>query len=201
MKNSIAILIFSALFVFTSACHKDDETYSAPSFSIGDSLFATPNAYLVLDDGPPYTDGFFICLTDGILAEDPINGSSFSLDTKNGVFIFVRNSNGTVPTEQAVSIQPTSYTPEYGNTSVVVGINAWKNIINLNGQQFGHIDGMDQLIDLDVPGAFGYLEINSISIDYAARTGTVDLIYNLSDGVSPNVSGFYQGTFEIINEF
>ena len=47
----------------------------------------------------------------------------------------------------------------------------------------------------------GNVTINTITIDYVARVGTVDCSYNITDDNGISITGEFNGTFEILNGF
>jgi hypothetical protein len=206
MKNPI-IYIFIALLL--TQCKKDSSsTPSCPpssvsidnEYTINNNDYITPNAYLILDDGPVFTDGFGIALTDGILREDNVNGSSLSTTSQNAVILWVMHG-GDVNSEQAVNVSPNTYTLD-SESAVLTGITQFFDTYTHNNVVYGEPDAdtVNLLSTIENSGT-GTLVLNSINIDYILRVGTISCTYSMIDDNNLQVSGSFNGTFDIINEF
>ena len=201
MKNSLYLLAF--LFITLSfGCEDDDPVVFPPednAFSIAAESFATHNAYLILDDGPAYTDQYGFVFIAAEMREDNINGSSVTTDCTYGSVVWVRNSSGTVASEQAVAVLPGTHTL-YNESLAFTAVAGFDDTYNFGGKTWGDVDiNSADIVEIDQLGN-GTVTINSVNIDYVLRTGTVDLSYTFTDGTK-TVNGNYVGAFEIINEF
>lgn len=201
MKASFYFL--SLLFVTLSfGCEDDDPVVFPPqnnAFSIAAESFATFNAYLILDDGPNFSDQYGFAFLAGELREDNVNGSSMSTDGTFGSIVWVENSAGTVASEQAVAVLPGIHALN-DESLAFTAVAGFTDTYNFGGKTWGEPDiNTGDLTEVGQSGN-GTLTINSITIDYVLRTGTVDLSYTFTDGIK-TVTGTYTGSFGIINEF
>jgi hypothetical protein len=201
MKSSFFFL--SLLFItLTFGCEDDDPIVFPPqdnAFSIEAESFATFNAYLILDDGPIFSDQYGFAFLAGELREDNVNGSSMSTDGTYGSIAWVENSSGTVASEQAVAVLPGIHTLN-DESLAFTAVASFTDTYNFGGKTWGEPDiNAGDLVEIGQSGN-GTLTINSITIDYVLRTGTVDLSYTFTDG-NRTVNGTYTGSFGIINEF
>jgi hypothetical protein len=199
-----ATFYFLALLFVTLSfgCEDDDPVVFPPqnnAFQIAADGYATYNAYLILDDGPNFTDQYGFAFLARELREDNINGSSVSTDCTYGSITWVQNSTGTVASEQAVAVLPGIHTLDDESLAITAVAN-FTDTYNFGGKTWGDPDiNAGDITEIGQNGN-GTLTINSITIDYVLRTGTVDLSYTFTDGTK-TVNGTYDGSFKIINEF
>lgn len=198
-------ILLSLLFVSCSEQEETPEPLAESDPIVNQAVFqstgiATPHCYLIFDDGPTYTNGFILLFSDGVYQEDNVNGASFINTTQNAVALFVMDDTPpTVSTEQSVDVTLGAYALN-DETGAYFGINAWDDTYTQNGNTYGEPDGATHIIEQGLNGG-GVLVINSVTIDYTARTGTIDAEYQMLDGNRNYISGTYSGTFEILNEF
>jgi hypothetical protein len=201
MKTAFSILTFLFL-TLSFGCEDDDPVVFPPqnnAFQIAADGYATYNAYLILDDGPAYSDQYGFAFLAGELREDNVNGSSMSTDGTYGSIAWVQNSTGTLASEQAVAVLPGIHTLD-DESLAFTAVTNYTDTYNFGGKTWGNPDiNAGDLIEIGQTGN-GTLTINSITIDYVLRTGTVDLSYTFTDG-NRTVNGTYTGNFGIINEF
>ena len=196
------LIAITLLLLVTTSCKKDvdDAPLDRNEFTVQGTDYLTPNAYLILDDGPSvFTNGFMLVFLEGTMRKDNTNGSSISTDTHHGIALVVMHG-GTVSSEQAVIINNTTY-PLDDDTSALTNISNYTNTYTYNSIQYGDPDdaGANEFIVNN--GTGGSVIINSISIDYVARNGTVDCSYDFLDENNVRITGQFLGNFEIINSF
>lgn len=193
-------LLVPTFLLLASGCQDDDQPI-APSnhFEVNGVTYLTPQAYLILDDGPPYQDQYGFAFLDGELREDNTNGSSVSTGTSRGGVVWVKNGPGTVNSEQAVLINPGTHTLN-DESLVFTAIQGFTDTYGFGGKTWGDPDiAAADVIEIGTTGN-GSVTIHALTIDYGLRTGTIDMSYFLSDGTK-TVTGTYSGGFGIINEF
>ncbi|HIP49600.1 MAG TPA: hypothetical protein EYG92_11625 [Lutibacter sp.] len=200
--KQIYLIAITFLLLFNISCKKDveDTPQALNEFTVQGADYLTPNAYLILDDGPSvYTNGFMLAFLEGTMREDSTNGSSISTDTNHGIALVVMHG-GTVNSEQAVVINNTTYALD-DETSTLTNITNYTNTYTHNGIQYGDPDDTGANEYIINNGTGGSVIINSINIDYVARNGTIDCSYDFLDENNVRVIGQFLGSFEIINEF
>lgn len=185
------------------SCNSDDDTSTlaatvSNSFDVDSTNYNTPNGFLFLDDGPPFTNKFFFVFTDGMFREDTVNGASISTDADVASALFVELGPGTVATEMDVLVNPGTYLLD-SQSEIITQINTFQDTYVNSGVTYGEPDDAD-ILTINTTGN-GALTINSINIDYVARSGTVDVTYSLTANNGEIINGTYVGTFSIINEF
>jgi hypothetical protein len=193
---------FLCLFIlcFAGGCQDDDQAQRpASGFDVDAQVYLTPKLYLILDDGPVFTNSFGFAVLNGEMREDNVNGASISAQTTHGGILWVENGPGTVSSEQAVSVNVGTHTLN-DESLMFTNVLSFDDTYTFGGQTWGEPDiAPADMIEIGSLGN-GTLTINAITIDYTTRTGTVDLTYNVSDGTR-FTGGNYVGSFEIINEF
>jgi hypothetical protein len=200
MKNSIYKLATLFLTLLLLSCGDDDNTpTSTNEFTISGTDYATPNGYLILDDGPSFTNAFMLGFIDGILIEDNVNGSSISTNTTQGIVLQVDFGGSNVSSEQDVIINNSTTYILTDETTALTNISSFSDTHIINGVTYGEPDNANYF-ELGLNGN-GTVTINNITIDYLARTGTVDCTYSFVDDNGVTVNGQFDGNFEIINEF
>ncbi|MBD0831405.1 hypothetical protein [Aestuariibaculum sediminum] len=202
MKTVMILLI---ALIFFSSCESDDPpaTLDVNSFQISGNTYNTGHGYLLLDDGPNFTNGFGLGFLNGIMIDDNINGASIETTTTHGVALWVDLSTTPSISEQDVTNQIISNTTYNLNeeTTAIINITNYTNTHTYNGSTYG---------EPDEPGATTYetgatgngtVTINSFSVNLTSRTGTIDCTYAFMDNNGVNITGNYMGSFDIINEF
>lgn len=201
IKNFLIIMIITLVL---SSCKKEDNTPSSTNkFSIENTEYITPNAYLLLDDGPLYTNGFGIVLLEGTMREDNINGSSISTDTDYGLVLWVTLGFTQVSSESAITNQITNNSTFTLNdeTRAITNITLYTNTYMSGGVQYGDPDDDSAMLyDINTGGSYS-LMVNTFSVNLTDRNGTIDCTFSFRDDNNNLVSGSYNGSFEIINEF
>lgn len=198
--KTLPSLLFAFLLLLASSCQDDDQPITpANHFEVNGTMYLTPQAYLILDDGPAYQNQYGFAFMDGALREDNVNGSSVSTDTRQGGVVWVENGPGTVNSEQAVLINRGIHTLD-DESLVFTAVQGFTDTYGFGGKTWGDPDIAAADITEIGLGGNGTVTINAVSIDYVLRTGTVDLSYTFSDGTQ-TVTGTYVGGFGIINEF
>ncbi len=201
MKNYV-LAVLCCIMLFTGCNSDDNDTItvstSSNSFDVDGTNYNTPNGFLFLDDGPPFTNKFFFVFTDGMFREDTVNGASISTDADVASALFVELGPGTVATEMDVLVNPGTYILD-SQSEIITQINTFQDTYVNSGVTYGEPDNAD-ILTINTTGN-GALTINSINIDYVARSGTVDVTYSLTANNGEIINGSYVGTFSIINEF
>ncbi len=206
MKKTLKKLaLLTAILILTVGCKKDDDSAKEDEnkFTIQGTDYETLNGYLLLDDGPSYTNSFGLVFLEGTMREDNINGSSISTDTNHGIVVFVEFGNTNVNSEQAITnmIIDNSTYPVDDETTAITDIISYTDTYMNGGIQYGNPDDATATLYVVNATGSGSLTINTFTVDLSARTGTVDCSYTFLDDNGANVSGQFDGTFEIINEF
>lgn len=200
MKILKILILFSVLFMMS--CDKEEKIEIVNQFTVqgtGQSTdHITPNGYLILDDGPSFTNAFMLLFTDGDFIEDTVNGSSLSTDAGVAIVLVVKFGGPNVSSEQAVPVATGTYNLD-DNTAVVTNITSFDDTHFVGSVEYGEID-QATFYEIETTGS-GTLTIDQINIDYAARTGTVECNYSITADNGDIITGSYTGTFDIINEF
>ena len=204
-KGSIKLIIGLFLLLHLSSCGNDDPPESNASsnneFTVLCCPIATPNAFLILDDGPNFTNAFRLAFTDGQLREDNVNGIGFSTNMKQLVWIGTNFGSGTVSPESVVTNAITTTTHPINSESIAqINITTWVDTYMYNGQQWGTIDDAGSS-NFPSTASFGTNTIHSFTVDLVARNGTIDCDYTYVDNNNITISGHFDGSFKIINEF
>lgn len=206
MKKTVTkILLIVSVFMLIVTCKKDDDSArdNDNKFTIQGTDYQTPNGYLLLDDGPSYTNSFGLVFLEGTMREDNTNGSSISTDTNHGIVVFVKFGTSNVSSEQAITnniIDNTTY-PVDDETTAIKDIITYNNTYTYGGVQYGDPEDATATTYVVNASGSGSLIINTFTVDLVARTGNVDCTYSFVDDNGVNVTGQFDGTFEIINEF
>ena len=169
------------------------------SFSIGADDYDTPHAYLFYGNNPSYRDGFMIALTDAPIIQDNVNGAGVATSMTHGAVLFVKHSSNYFPTEQQVSITNTTYTLDKSNTTVFSSITSFSDTFVNGGITYGDPDTDPANKHIIETTGSGTIIINAITIDFVARTGTIDCTYQVTADSGTVTTGNYVGTFEIRN--
>lgn len=206
MKKTITeLLILTVILTLIINCKKDEESTrdNENKFTVEAADYLTPNGYLLLDDGPSYTNSFGLVFLEGTMREDNINGSSISTDTNHGIVLWVDFGNTNVNSEQAITnnIIDNSTYPVNDETTAITDIITYTNTYMDGGIQYGDPDDASATLYVVNATGSGSLTINTFTVDLVARTGTVDCTYAFLDDNGVNVSGQFDGSFDIINEF
>lgn len=196
-------ILFVAL--ITSSCQVENPIPATPnspenSFSIGSVDFETPHAYLFYGYSPSYRDGFMIALTNApIIQVSPVVGTAVQNTMTHGVVLFVRNSPAYFATEQDVNITISTHTLDKNNAMALTNLTGFTDTFIDSGFTYGQPNESLATVYAIEGSGNGTITINTITIDYAARTGTVDCDYELTSDSGDVITGNYSGTFEIRN--
>lgn len=197
--KTFKLLQFLFLATVLFSCSATDPAPASNAFTIGATTFYTPHAYLFYGNSPSYRDGFMIALTNAPVVQDNTNGAAPAITMTQGAVLFVRNSTNYFPTEQQVIISNATYTLDKNNAAIFTNVTAFTNTFVNNGLTYGQPDSASANNHSIENTGNGTITINSITIDYLARTGTIDCNYELIDDDGITVTGNYAGTFEIRN--
>lgn len=203
MKNKILkLFLFATILTLVINCKKEDDnsSRSVNEFTIMGNTFNTPNGYLFLDNlPPPLTNAAFFVFTDGTFTQDgELSTSSF-----HGIKLTMPFGNTPVNSEQNVINNITNNTTYSVDDEAlaITNISSYHNIVMVNGIQYGQPDEASaNLYEVNTTGN-GSITVNNFTVDLTARTGTVDCSYTLLDENGVSVTGQFDGTFDIINEF
>ena len=201
MKNFTKILAILLLGIIIFGCGNDKDDINTLNeenkFEINSTDYSTSNGYLLLDNGPTYTNGFAFAFLDEPMVEH--NGNTVPVSTKHAVAIFVSLGQTPVSTEQDITntiISNSTFTLD-DDSLAITNISNFTNTYTLGNVQYGEIDDTNATVfDINML-ANNSLNINSFSVDLAARTGTVDCNYSFIDLNGVTISGSYNGNFEI----
>lgn len=203
MKKTLTkLLLLSVMLILIVNCKKDDDDSNRTTneFSIQGNTFNTPNGFLFLDDLPaPLTNAAFFVFTDGTFSQD----GELSTNSLHGIKLTMPFGSTPAASEQEVInniINNTTYNLD-DEALAITNITSYNNIVTVNGTQYGQPDEVSS--DLNEVNAIGSgsITINTFTVDLVARTGNVDCTYAFVDDNGVNVTGQFNGTFEIINEF
>ncbi|MEE9348491.1 MAG: hypothetical protein V3U80_00425 [Flavobacteriaceae bacterium] len=202
LLKAVLLITFLSL---TSCSSDDDEGGSAAksnSFTVDGGEYDTPNVFLVINgSGSNFDKDYSFIFTNKTMREDAINGISLATDANQFAFLEFDNGNGTLSTMNAVTNQITVGShPLSNDTTAGLDITNWDLTYMHNSQQFGVPIGYTSY-DLEPSFSGAHMNIESISIDVAARTGTIEctyVYYSYSTGVE--FRGEYQGNFTILND-
>lgn len=199
----LTLVILSGLFI---QCSNDDDRPQRTNdnkFTLLSTDFATPNGYLLLDDGPAYTNAFILTFLNGQMREDNVNGASIETTTTHGIALSVTLGSGTVNSESAVTnaiIAGNTYALN-DDARVITNITNYTDTYTFGGTQYGDPDDSGAtLYEVNTLGS-GTVTINSFSVNHTTRTGNIDCDYTLTDENSNTFTGQFVGSFDIINEF
>lgn len=191
-------LLSSILF----SCSADDLINpTANSFTINSTDFETPHAYLLLDDGPPYKDGFFIVLSNAHLIQNNTNGAAVATTMTQAAVLFVKNSTNSLASEQLVQINTTTHTLNTSDTEILTNVSSFDNTFINSGITYGQPSHTNATLYEIQSGGNGTVTINSITIDYITRIGTLDCTYQMTASSGEIITGNYSGTFEILTGY
>lgn len=206
MKTYIIKFALGLLVVLNlNSCGNDDDN-STPlpinKFTVQGTDYETPKAYLVFDDSTPYGDAFFLNLLDSDMREDSVNGMSVSSNLTQGIVLLVEHGPVAVLTEQDVNIASnTTYQLDKENSLALTNVTGFNDTYIYNGITYGEPDQTTANVYKIENSGNGTVTINSITIDYVARTGTIDCTYQLTDDNGIIIAGNYSGNFNILNGF
>jgi len=206
VKTILKAALLITLLSFASCSSDDDDQGGNPvksnSYKVDGGEYATPNLYLIIDgSGTNYDSDYTFMFTDKIMREDATNGVSMSTDTNQFSSLSFDNGGASVSSITAVTNQITVGShPLDDDTEAGFNISNWNDTYMYNSQQFGVPVGY---VGYDLESSFSgaHLNIESITIDVAARTGTINctyVFYSYSTGVP--INGEYEGTFTILND-
>ena len=202
LKSILALLVITSL----SNCSPDEappQPLGNNVFNIAGTQYDTNHGYLLLDDGPQYNDAFGLCFINGILREDNINGSSIETTTTHGVVLWIELSNAIVNSEQDVTnqiVNNSSFNLD-SETTAITNIVNFHDTYTYNGVLYGEPDDSTSILyEIGATGN-GHVNINSFTVNLTTRTGTLDCDYSFIDDNNHTITGAFNGSFDIINEF
>jgi hypothetical protein len=182
-------------------------------FVIDTDAFITPKAYLLLDDAAgDYDREFSFVFTDGTIIEDATNnGIAFETSTTH----FTKITCNLIAASATQAQLPIFLWPTQnpgisiimdGNNYTNTAITAFSNIATVGGMSFGQVDTATNYSHLaqaqgNISHPTHLFTVNSITVDLAAGTGTIDCTYTYDDDNGVNISGIYVGTYEILTAF
>ncbi|AJR04749.1 hypothetical protein [Siansivirga zeaxanthinifaciens] len=202
LKSILALLVITSLF----NCSPDEappQPLGNNAFNIAGTQYDTNHGYLLLDDGPSFNDGFGLTFVNGVMIEDNTNGISLQSSTTQGVVLWVNFSNAQVNSEQAVTYQITNNTTFVldEETTAITDIINYDDVYSYNGIQYGDPDDATAIIYEVGATGNGTLDIISFTVDLTTRTGTINCNYTFVDNNNTTITGAFNGSFDIINEF
>lgn len=201
MKNtSFALLLLAALLLsLATSCKKDEFQEGKPlnSFDIGADNYETDYGYLLFDDGPPYNDGFALAFTDGLMQRNSADGNIYVASTaQQAVVLFVDGNPTNFPRLEDIPVTVGSH-PLTDDSRLLYDILQYNSTYKHAGITYGTPDeSTSSRLEINATGS-GTVNIQSISIDYAAMEAQVDISYQFTDGTQ-TVTGQFQGRVEIL---
>ncbi|WP_367392865.1 hypothetical protein [Lewinella sp. LCG006] len=202
VRKMIFIALFSMALLLGTAC--DDDNGPQPgvpdnSFAIGTTNYPTTNAYLLLDDGPNYLDQYGILLADTDFREDNVNGISMNTNGKHAVVLWVNNSSTLFTNEQDVMISIGTHVLDEESTAIY-DIIQFEDTYPLGTDTYGEpSENGASVVEAGSSGG-GNVTINSVTVDYTARTAQLDISYTLTNGVV-SLNGQFIGNAGLLNGF
>lgn len=216
--NSIHFLLFGFA-IITIGCSSDETTPPAialpgdtnTEFVIGTNAYVTTNAYLLLDDAAgDYDREFSFVFTDGSLIEDATNGIAFETSTTHfskitSNLIATSTTRAQLPIFTWTTNPPTSIIME-GNNYTNTDITAFSGTSSVGSSTYGQVATSTSYSHMgqaqgNIDHPTHIFTVNSITVDLAAGTGTIDCTYNYDDDSGINVTGVFVGTYEILTAF
>ncbi len=206
MKHSVYYFSFFLLLFMLSSCSDDDKDSSTSNqFEYFETEYHTPNVYLyfesnsVLDpqtglESEVFDNEITIVLTDGIFSpENCIWG--FSIDTKQYMYLSVVLDDIEVGNLSDVDISSRSYTLS-NETETVTEISEITVFCTDNGKDYGEVDS-GFFLPFSTTDT-GTLSIQSVDIDYEAKTGTMECSYTINSAAVESITGSFKGRFAIV---
>ncbi len=195
-----ALLFFATI---TFGCGDDDDP-TPPTvnneFTIQGTDYATPNAYIIMEPNPNPEDAFFLFFTNGSLVLDTSVNSEIlmSTNTTNTTVLLV-NHGSTVSGQQNINLNSgQSYALNKDNSLSATNITAFTSIATINGNQYGEPNETQAtLYEIENSGS-GSVTVNTFTVDYVAKTGTIDCTYTMTDDNGVPITGSYSGNFSLI---
>lgn len=202
LQKMIFITLLSVAFLLGTACEDDggpQQGVPFNSFDIGTTNYPTTNAYLLLDDGPDYLDQYGILLADTDFREDNVNGISMNTNGKHAVVLWVNNSSTLFTNEQDVIISVGTHVLDEESTAIY-DILQFEDTYSLGADTYGEPnENGANVVEVGSSGT-GTVTINSVSVDYSARTAQLDISYTLTNG-AVSISGQFIGNTGLLNGF
>lgn len=201
--KKITLLLLTLLIISCGSNDDNNSPSTTNKFTIQNTDYETPNAYLQLDNGPSYGNYFSLVLINGLMLQDTVRGNLLSTNTTHGVTLSVRFGNSPVNSEQAITNNITNgaVLNLSDDARAITNLTSYSNIITHNGVQYGDTDASTaNLYEINNTGN-GTVTINSFTVDLTARTGTVDCTYTITDENNVVITGSYNGTFKVRNKF
>lgn len=197
--KKITFLLLTVLIVGCSSNNNSNSPTNTNKFTIQNTDFSTPNAYVLVEDNPTPEDAFFLGFLDGTLAMDPVNTTTLTSTNTNNLVVLLVNHGGTVSGQQNINLNAgQTYSLDKQDSAVLTNIGAFTNLATINGSQYGEPDGTQSTVSEIENTGSGTVTINTLTIDYVAKTGTIDCNYTITDDNGVSISGSYSGNFNII---
>ena len=200
IKTIFKAILLIAILSLTSCSSDDDDdpvaTARTNTFTIGDyEDFSSSNVYLVIDgSGSTYESEYQFIFGDTPVRLDASNDLSIQTSATGIIALTGGNSATTLASMQDVVNQITVGFHTMGDGSVSFNnILSWGNTYMYNATQYGTPDVADMYIT--DAASITSVEIESITFNLAAGTGTINCIYSYDN----SFFGEYSGTFEILN--
>lgn len=198
MKTIKTLSLFAASLFLFSCTATDPITETPNTLTVGATEFETPHAYVILDDGPQFKDGFFIVLANAALIQNGNNGAAVETTMTHAAVLFVKNSPNTVASEQLVQINPTTHGLNASDTEILTNVTLFNDTFSNGGITYGQPSHTNANY-YEIPTAGnGTVTITNITIDYVNRTGTITCTYQLTASSGENITGNYSGTFGLL---
>lgn len=191
------------------ALDDNDDVVLENGFTLENNSYETPNGYLIFHTALQYDPvamedvyrvknhfSFLFMEGSAIINEREI---LYSVDTKHNIYHYFRDIGAELLVDdiQSIAIAPDSYIQSAGTTTRV-DISDIDQEVTQNGLGYGDpvFAGINYPIaDNDIAS----FTINSIDVDYASMTGTIDCEYSIdSEFASGEITGKYIGTFDIL---
>lgn len=227
MKNLKTILFLSALSLV--ACDKNDDLQTTPNnpsdgFTVNSTFYATPNAYIEIDEdddnGDGFPDSYSFFFLDARMADGdtstgaPMEASEFIFTANLTNFVFYNLEPADNP---ALATNPPSPGMTYKGDTYVTGSTGTPNTVIvkntpttitsfnppyfINGVEYGNIVGLESTNpDEQGPGLpTPTLTVNAINIDNVnPAQSTIDVDYVYVNKLGETITGHYEGTVGII---
>ncbi|MFC4636071.1 hypothetical protein ACFO3O_19330 [Dokdonia ponticola] len=181
-------------------------------FVIGTDAFVTTQAYLLLDDAAgDYDREFSFVFTDGTVIEDSVNGIVFETSTTH----FSKITCNLIATSASPAQLPIFVWPVQnpgvniimeGNNYAHTEITSFSNTSMVGGLSYGQVGTSTSYSHTaeaqgDLVHPTHLFTVNSITVDLAAGTGTIDCSYTYEDDNNVTITGVYVGSYEILTAF
>ena len=192
------VLLSSILFSCTTS---DPVLPVLNNFTVNGANFATPHAYLILDNGPVFNDEFGLAFSNAPLLQDGTNGFGAATSMTQATVLFAKNSPASFTNEQLVQVAATTHTLDSSNSAVLTNVTNFTNTFVNGGTTYGQPSQTNASIYEIQTGGNGTITINSINIDYFTRTGLISCTYQMTTSSGVIITGNYSGVVHLLNGF